>query len=219
MTPPQHLWFFSQASMLAMAISLGLEVEHLDHPWKVVPLSLISFQLARMAGLRPKRLAISSRLGLSVQLIRCHARRAAEAKPMSDRLSLSQVAALMAYAATTAGGQLLFKTPALRGAGDGPLAERIAGFLLNGYFFVALILYAALTVLWVWILSFTPLSRAYPFLALAFALTPALGCSFLPNRCRCGRDHRADLVWAFLHCGMSDGVGGAASMGCHRCLQ
>ena len=54
---------------------------------------------------------------------------------MSDHLSLSQVAALMAYAATTAGGQLLFKTPALRGAGDGPLAERIAGFLLNGYFF------------------------------------------------------------------------------------
>src|ERR1035441_4703624 len=39
------------------------------------------------------------------------------------------------YAATTAGGQLLFETPALRGAGDGPLAERIAGFLPNGYFF------------------------------------------------------------------------------------
>ena len=105
---------------------------------------------------------------------------------MSDRLSLSQVAALMAYAATRAGGQLLFKTPALRGAGDGPLAERIAGFLLKGYFFVALILYAALTVLWVWILSFTQLS---------------------------------DFVWAFLHCGMSDGIAGAASMGCHRCLQ
>jgi drug/metabolite transporter (DMT)-like permease len=64
------------------------------------------------------------------------------------------------------------------GAGDGPLAERIAGFLLNGYFFVALILCAAPTLLWVWILNFTPLSRAYPFLALAFALTPALGCSF-----------------------------------------
>jgi hypothetical protein len=48
------------------------------------------------------------------------------------------------------------------GGGDGPLAERIAGFLLNGYFS-----YAALTVLWVWILSFIPLSRAYPFLALA----------------------------------------------------
>ncbi len=46
---------------------------------------------------------------------------------MSDRLSLSQVAALMAYAATTAGGQLLFKTPALRGAVDGPLAPARSG--------------------------------------------------------------------------------------------
>jgi drug/metabolite transporter (DMT)-like permease len=97
---------------------------------------------------------------------------------MSDRLSLSQIVALVAYAAAMAGGQLLFKTAALRGAGDGPLGERMAGFLLNAYFFVALILYAALTVLWVWILSFTPLSRAYPFAALAFALTPALGSLF-----------------------------------------
>src|SRR5258706_15879652 len=93
---------------------------------------------------------------------------------------------LMGYAAAMAGGQLLFKTPALRGAGDGPLAERIAGFLLNGYFFVALILYAALTVLWVWIPSFTPLSRAYPFLALAFALTPALGCLVFAEPLRYG---------------------------------
>ena len=105
---------------------------------------------------------------------------------MSDRLSLSQISALVAYAAAMAGGQLLFKTPALRGAGDGPLAERIAGFLLKGYFFVALILYAALTVLWVWILSYTPLSRAYPFLALAFALTPALGCLVFAEPLRYG---------------------------------
>ena len=72
------------------------------------------------------------------------------------------------------------------GAGDAPLAKRIAGFLLNGYFFVALILYARLTVLWVWILSFTPLSRAYPFLALAFALTPALGCLVFAEPLRYG---------------------------------
>jgi hypothetical protein len=37
-------------------------------------------------------------------------------------------------------------------------------------------LYAALTILWVWILSFTQLLRTYPFLALAFAIMPALGC-------------------------------------------
>ena len=104
---------------------------------------------------------------------------------MSDRLSLSQVAALMAYAATTAGGQLLFETPALRRAGDGPLAERIAGFLLNGYFFVALILYAALTVLWVWILSFT---KALAHLSVPRACICAHASAWLPNRCRCGCD-------------------------------
>jgi drug/metabolite transporter (DMT)-like permease len=74
-----------------------------------------------------------------------------------------------------AGGQLLFKVAAMRGTGASAPSERIVSFLFNGYFAVALILYAALTVLWVWILSFTPLSRAYPFVALAFAITPALG--------------------------------------------
>jgi hypothetical protein len=62
------------------------------------------------------------------------------------------------------------------GAGDGPLAERIAGFLLNGYFFRCAhsLRRADRSV------GLDPelyqLSRAYPFLALAFALTPALGC-------------------------------------------
>ena len=105
---------------------------------------------------------------------------------MSDRLSLSQVAALMAYAATTAGGQLRFKTPALRGAGDGPLAERIAGFLLNGYFFRCAHSLRRADRSVVWTLSFTPLSRAYPFLALAFALTPALGCLVFAEPLRYG---------------------------------
>jgi drug/metabolite transporter (DMT)-like permease len=94
---------------------------------------------------------------------------------MSDRLSLTQIAVLVAYAGAMAGGQLLFKMAALRTAADGPWVERVAHLLLNGYFLVALALYAALTILWVWILTFTPLSRAYPFVALAFALTPALG--------------------------------------------
>jgi hypothetical protein len=86
---------------------------------------------------------------------------------MSDLLSLSQVAAL------TCSGHgwrpVAVQNGGTGGAGDAPLAARISGVLLNGYFFVALILYAALTHLWVRILSLIPLSRAYPFLALAFA--------------------------------------------------
>jgi SAM-dependent methyltransferase len=68
MTPPQHLWFFSQESMRRMTTSLGLRVEHLDHPWKIVPLSLISFQLARMIGLDPGRIPARGKLGLPVNL-------------------------------------------------------------------------------------------------------------------------------------------------------
>jgi drug/metabolite transporter (DMT)-like permease len=92
------------------------------------------------------------------------------------QLTLPQIALLTAYAVGMAGGQVLFKLAALRyGVVDGTLGERLIGLMQNAYFLAALVLYAAFAVLWVWILSFTPLSRAYPFVALAFAVTPLLG--------------------------------------------
>jgi multidrug transporter EmrE-like cation transporter len=94
---------------------------------------------------------------------------------MSDRLSAGHVAVLVAYALAMAGGQALFKAAALHGAEARSLGERVLGSLLNLQFASAIILYGALTILWVWILSFVPLSRAYPFVALGFAITPALG--------------------------------------------
>jgi drug/metabolite transporter (DMT)-like permease len=94
---------------------------------------------------------------------------------MNERLSLAQIALLAAYAGGMAGGQVLFKYASFRLAGDAPLTERLVALVHNGYFLAALVLYFALAVLWVWVLSFTPLSRAYPFVALAFALTPILG--------------------------------------------
>jgi SAM-dependent methyltransferase len=68
MTPPQHLWFFTQPSLRAMAAGLGLAVEHVDHPWKLVPASLIAFQLRRMLGLRPAGVGAGSRIGVPVNL-------------------------------------------------------------------------------------------------------------------------------------------------------
>jgi drug/metabolite transporter (DMT)-like permease len=94
---------------------------------------------------------------------------------MNAHLSFAQIALLIAYAGGMAGGQLLFKMAALRGPADGPLVERLSAMMLNGFFAAAVLFYAALTVLWVWILNFTPLSRAYVFVALAFAVTPFLG--------------------------------------------
>jgi drug/metabolite transporter (DMT)-like permease len=94
---------------------------------------------------------------------------------MNAQLSFTQISILIAYAAGMAGGQLLFKMAALSGPADGPLIERLSAMMLNGFFAAAVLLYAALAVLWVWVLSFTPLSRAYVFVALAFAVTPLLG--------------------------------------------
>jgi drug/metabolite transporter (DMT)-like permease len=94
---------------------------------------------------------------------------------MSERLSATQIALLCAYAVGMAGGQILFKTAALRFAHEAPLGERVLALLHNWAFLAAMLLYFALALLWIWILSFTPLSRAYPFVALAFALTPLLG--------------------------------------------
>jgi SAM-dependent methyltransferase len=68
MTPPQHLWFFTRESMRRLADSFGLKLEHLDHPWKIVPASLIAFQLQRMLGIRPANIARAGRLGIPVNL-------------------------------------------------------------------------------------------------------------------------------------------------------
>jgi len=91
----------------------------------------------------------------------------------NDRLTLTQIALLTAYSIGMSGGQILFKSAAVQL--NGSTGERMLALAHNLYFLGALVLYGALSVFWVWILTFTPLSRAYPFVALAFALTPALG--------------------------------------------
>jgi drug/metabolite transporter (DMT)-like permease len=91
---------------------------------------------------------------------------------MNERLTFAQIAVLCAYALGMTAGQLLFKAAALRSEPGAPLPERLFLLLQNWHFLLAVALYFALAVLWVWVLSFTPLSRAYPFVALAFALTP-----------------------------------------------
>ena len=68
MTPPQHLWYFTPASVERLAQSLDLHLEAVAHPWKIVPTSLILFQISRMLGIRSRGLPAASRLGLPVNL-------------------------------------------------------------------------------------------------------------------------------------------------------
>jgi SAM-dependent methyltransferase len=68
MTPPQHLWFFTPGSLSGMARSAGLACEQVDHPWKIVPLSLVLFQLRRMLGLSQGAQAGAGGVGLPLNL-------------------------------------------------------------------------------------------------------------------------------------------------------
>ena len=75
-----------------------------------------------------------------------------------DRLTLSQILLLTAYAGEVA-GQLLFKMAANSyGTANVGTGERLLALFCNLYFLSALVLYAGFAHLWVWILSFTPLS-------------------------------------------------------------
>ncbi len=50
MTPPQHLWFFSPATVTALLERHGFHVHTVDHPWKQVPLALVAYQASRYLG-------------------------------------------------------------------------------------------------------------------------------------------------------------------------
>lgn len=68
MTPPQHLWYFTRESIRRISHPLGLSMESYDHPWKVVPISLIAFQIRRMLGIRTTGTSTTSGVGLPVNL-------------------------------------------------------------------------------------------------------------------------------------------------------
>jgi drug/metabolite transporter (DMT)-like permease len=93
-------------------------------------------------------------------------------------LGLGRIVGLVTVAGALGGGQLLFKLAAERlvlGQGAGPLLVSFASRPM----LAALGLYAAATLMWVYLLHGLPLSRAYPFIALAFALVPLLGMAVL----------------------------------------
>ena len=64
-------------------------------------------------------------------------------------------------------GQILFKKAATVNGNENFLLS-----LMNMWMFAALVVYGGATMLWVWILKTTPLSTAYPFVALSFVVVP-----------------------------------------------
>jgi SAM-dependent methyltransferase len=68
MTPPQHLWYFTPVSLRKLAKRVGLDTLGIYYPWKLVPMSLIIFQLRRMLGLSPRNSVSNSYGSLGVPL-------------------------------------------------------------------------------------------------------------------------------------------------------
>ncbi len=86
-------------------------------------------------------------------------------------LSLFQVGGLLFVTLSLVAGQLLFKQAALTVETNLGLYAFFRS-LVGWQFILALSVYAVATLLWVVILTRVPLSRAYPFMALGFALVP-----------------------------------------------
>jgi len=89
-------------------------------------------------------------------------------------MNILQMSSLILYAFGMAIGQTLLKLA----ADTSKIETAPLGGLLNRYFFIAVTLYAILTIIWIWLLRYIPLSRAYPFAALVFIFTPVLASFF-----------------------------------------
>lgn len=97
---------------------------------------------------------------------------------MDRGLNWLELLVLVSYACGMAAGQVLFKTAALQMPATGTVGQKCLALALNPTFLAAVLLYGLLSALWVWILTTVPLSRAYPFVALAFVLTLSAGVLF-----------------------------------------
>jgi drug/metabolite transporter (DMT)-like permease len=89
-------------------------------------------------------------------------------------MSFLQIILLGLFVGGMALGQILFKSVSSSMRTDSGFVDAGVALLLNIHFLIALAIYLALTILWVWLLTFTPLSRAYLFSAGSFLLVPVL---------------------------------------------
>jgi drug/metabolite transporter (DMT)-like permease len=88
----------------------------------------------------------------------------------------THLALTLACVAAIAGGQILFKLAARTGEAS---AAAFPWNIVNAWFLAAIVVYAAATLMWVWLLRTLPLSLAYPFVGLAFVIVPVLAALWL----------------------------------------
>jgi drug/metabolite transporter (DMT)-like permease len=75
-------------------------------------------------------------------------------------------------------GQVLFKIVALKSLGP-DYEDALWKIIFHPYMVGGILIYAAATLLWVWMLRIVPLNLAYPLMGLAFVIVPILSSIFI----------------------------------------
>jgi drug/metabolite transporter (DMT)-like permease len=75
-------------------------------------------------------------------------------------------------------GQILFKSAALIST-DPQFGYVDWKIVFHPYTIIGVAIYAAATLLWIWMLRVVPLNLAYPLMGLAFVIVPVMGALFL----------------------------------------
>ncbi|EOX4148619.1 hypothetical protein HQ399_08335 [Aeromonas jandaei] len=119
-------------------------------------------------------------------------------------MTLFQILYLALYSLGMVMGQILFKLSSESQAKvwassiEYSYLGKFFSLISDGYFVSAIALYFLLSGFWVWILSFTPISSAYPFVALSFVITPLLGSVIFSETL----ELKNYLSMAFIFCGI-----------------
>jgi drug/metabolite transporter (DMT)-like permease len=89
--------------------------------------------------------------------------------------------ALAVFTTLLVAGQVFFKDAASAFKGN-PVGQGLVALAFSPTFYVAITIYGAATLLWVWILSRIPLGQAYPWVALATAAVPGIAVLLFHER-------------------------------------
>jgi drug/metabolite transporter (DMT)-like permease len=98
---------------------------------------------------------------------------------------MTNTLALFGFTILLVAGQLFFKKLGLELRGQ-PLGNGALRLLTSPTLYAAFALYGVATLLWIWVLSRVPLSRAYPYAALGVVLVPLASTLMFGERVRPG---------------------------------
>lgn len=97
------------------------------------------------------------------------------------QLTSKDISLLVTFPCIMAAGQILFKLTAMRTKGLS-LYPAFQTMAVQPIFYLALAVYGAATVIWIWLLSRYSLAIAYPFAVLAVIFVPLLESVFFGSR-------------------------------------